>query len=170
MALLAELGYTVRTPNIVQRLVQRLASMRPIAWLFQKTLYPIDRLLYRKSGGRITVPGIMAGLPVIMLTTTGARSGQPRTMPLLGIPLGDAIAVIGTNYGQKPTPGWVFNLRADPTATVEYRERSAEVVSRLATKSETEEAFALATKVYPGFAKYRERIDGREVPVFVLDT
>ena len=170
MALLTELGYTVRTPNLAQRAVQSLGSTKPVAWVFQKTLYPMDRVLYRRSGGRITVPGILAGLPVIMVTTTGARSGQPRTMPLLGIPMDGAIAMLGTNYGQKPTPGWVYNLRADPSATIEYRGTSVDVVARVATMSETEEAFALAAKVYPAFNDYRDRIEGRDVSAFILDT
>ena len=170
MALQNELGYTVKTPNGAQRVVQSFASTKPGAWVFQKTLYPMDRMLYSKSGGRITVAGLMAGLPVIVLTTTGARSGQPRTMPLVGIPMGDALAVLGTNYGQKPTPGWVYNLKADPSAIVEYRGISVEVVARLATPSETEDAFGLATKVYPAYSGYRDRIEGREVSAFILDT
>lgn len=170
MPLLNDLGYSVKTPNLFQRALQRIASTKLVAWLFQKALHPMDRVLYRKSGGRITVPGIMAGVPVIMLTTTGARSGQPRTMPLLGIPMGDALAILGTNYGQKPTPGWVYNLRADSTAIVEYRGRSVRVIARLATPPETEEAFALAAKVYPAYDEYRDRIEGREVSVFILDT
>ena len=170
MALQNELGYSVKTPNAAQRAVQRLASTKPVAWVYQKMFYPIDRMLYRKSGGRVTVPSLMLGLPVIMLTTTGARSGQPRTMPLVGIPMGDALAILGTNFGQKPTPGWVYNLRADPTATVEYRGASVEVVARLATASETDDAFALAAKVYPAYNEYRDRIEGREVSAFILDT
>jgi deazaflavin-dependent oxidoreductase (nitroreductase family) len=170
MALQNELGYTVKMPNATQRAVQSFASTKPGAWVFQKTLYPMDRMLYSKSGGRITVAGIMAGLPVIVLTTTGAKSGQPRTMPLIGIPMGDGLAVLGTNYGQKPTPGWVYNLKADPSAIVEYRGISVEVVARLATPSEAEDAFALAAKVYPAYSEYRDRIEGREVAAFILDT
>ena len=84
--------------------------------------------------------------------------------------MGDGLAVLGTNYGQKPTPGWVYNLRADPTATVEYRGASVDVIARVATVSETEDAFALAVKVYPAFNEYRDRIEGREVSAFILDT
>jgi hypothetical protein len=64
----------------------------------------------------------------------------------------------------------VYNLRADPTATVEYRGASVDVVARLATASETEDAFALAAKVYPAYNEYRDRIEGREVSAFILDT
>ena len=170
MGLMADLGYEVKRPNVLQRGVQVLGSTKPVAWVFQKTLYPMDRVVYRWSGGRITGAGTMAGVPVIIVTTTGARSGQPRTMPLLGIPMGGALAVLGTNYGQVPTPGWVYNLRADPSATVEYRGRTVRVVARPATAAETDEVFVLAARVYPAFDEYRDRIDGRDVSVFILDT
>ena len=170
MGLLTELGYEAKAPNPFQRGIQILASTKPVAWMFQKTMYPMDRVLYRMSGGRITLPGILAGLPVIMLTTTGARSGKPRTMPLLGIPMGEGLVVLGTNYGQNPTPGWVYNLRADPKATVGYRDRTVEVVARHATVPETDEAFVLAAKVYPAFNDYRDRIGGRSVSAYMLDT
>ncbi|MGI9624154.1 MAG: nitroreductase family deazaflavin-dependent oxidoreductase, partial [Acidimicrobiales bacterium] len=61
------------------------------------------------TGGKTTVPGLLAGLRVVMLTTTGAKSGEPRTMPLVGIPSDGDLAVIGSNFGQGPTPGWVYN-------------------------------------------------------------
>ena len=170
MGLLTDLGYEVKPPNVFQRSIQALGSTKSVAWVFQRTLYPIDKVLYRSTKGKVTVAGIFAGLPVIMVTTTGARTGQPRSMPLLGIPMGDAIAILGTNYGQNPTPGWVYNLRADPSATVGYQGKTVEVTARLATKEETDEAFALAAGVYPGYGEYRDRIDGREVSAFLLDT
>jgi deazaflavin-dependent oxidoreductase (nitroreductase family) len=141
----------------------------PGAWVFQRTLYPIDKVLYRRSDGRLTVPGLMAGLPVIMLTTTGAKSGELRSMPLVGIPLGDDLAVIGSNYGQQRTPGWVYNLEADPAATVSYRDRSVEVTARAAGDAEADEAFRIAATFYPGYGKYRARASHRTIRVFVLE-
>jgi hypothetical protein len=94
--------------------MQRVASSRAGAWLFSKTLYPVDKVLFRMTGGRLTLPSLTAGVSVIMLTTNGAKSGKTRTMPLLGIPVGENLAIIGSNYGQKATPGWVYNLEADP--------------------------------------------------------
>jgi len=107
---------------------------------------------------------------VVMFTTTGAKTGKRRTMPLLGIPVGEDLAVIGSNYGQKNTPGWVYNLEADPSATVGYRDRSVEVVARRADETETDRVFDLASAVYPGYAKYRVRADHRAIRVFVLET
>ena len=118
---------------------------------------------------RFSAAGVLAGLPVIMLTTTGAKSGQPRTMPLAGVPVGEQLAVMGTNYAQTHTPGWVFNLEADPHAQVTWRERTVPVVARLATADEAEQAWATASTIYPGFTLYRERITERAVRIFVLE-
>ncbi len=169
MGLLDELGYTVKPANAAQRAMQRVASSRPGAWTFQRTLYPLDKALYRASKGKVTVPGLVAGLPVIMFTTTGARSGEARTMPLLGIPIDGQMAVIGSNFGQQRTPGWVYNLEADPAATVGYRDVTVDVVARRASDEDADRVFELAADVYPGYAKYRERADHRVIRVFVLE-
>jgi deazaflavin-dependent oxidoreductase (nitroreductase family) len=170
MALLQDLDFELKPPNAAQRMMQSVAASRPGAWMFSLMLNPVDRLLYKTSSGRVTVPGIVAGLPVIMLTTTGAKTGLPRTMPLLGIPVGDAMAVIGSNFGQESTPGWVYNLEANPTATIVYRDKTVEVTARLADVDEADETFDLAGAVYSGYAKYRERADHRVIRVFVLES
>lgn len=169
MGVMQELDYEVRSANAVQRLTQRLASSRLFSWVFQRTLYPIDKMLYRATKGRVTVPGLVAGLPVIMLTTTGARSHQPRAMPLLGIPLGGDMAVIGSNYGQKSTPAWVYNLRANPRATLGYRSMEVAVRARSATEEETEKAFEAGSAFYGGYKKYRARASHRQIQVFILE-
>jgi deazaflavin-dependent oxidoreductase (nitroreductase family) len=168
MGVVDELGYEVKPANGAQRLTQKFAASGPGSWLFQKILYPIDKALYKATDGRLTAPGVLAGLPVIMLTTTGAKSGMPRTMPLVGIPLGNDLGVIGSNYGQHPTPGWVHNLEADPSATVSYRDRSVDVTARPATDAEADEAFAVAATFYPGYGTYRARAEHRRIRVFVL--
>ena len=170
MGLLHELGYEVKPANAVQRAMQHVASTKPMAWFFQRTLYPIDKRLFRWSKGRITVPGLVAGLPVITLTTTGRKSGEPRTMPLLGVPIGDDLAVIGTNYGQEHTPGWVHNLEADPHGTVAFGDRRVDVTARRADVAEAEQAFERAAEVYVGYAEYRKRVTDREIRVFVLES
>ena len=169
MGVLSELGYVVRPANAAQRVTQKIAASGPGSWAFQKTLYAIDRPLFKASKGRLSGPGVLAGLPVIMVTTTGAKSGLPRPMPLVGIPVGDDLAVIGSNYGQEHTPGWVYNLLANPAATVAYRDRSIEVTARPATDAETDEAFEIGARFYPGYAKYRERASHRVIRVFVLE-
>lgn len=169
MGLLYELGYVVKPSNVAQRLTQRVSASRAGAWVAQRTLYPIDKVLFRASGGRLTVPGLTAGLPVIMLTTVGAKSGQSRTMPLVGTPLGDDLAIIGSNYGQERTPGWVYNLTANPAATVSYRDRTVEVIARRLGEEDADRVFEKATAAYPGYGKYRGRADHRVIQVFALE-
>lgn len=170
MGLLRDLGYRGKTPNRVQRVVQRLASSRPGAWLFSKTLYPIDKALFTMTGGRWTLSNLAAGIPVVMLTTTGAKSGKPRTMPLLGIPTGEDLAIIGTNYEQEATAGWVYNLETNPSATLSYRDRTVAVTTRRADNDETERVFDLAPGIYFGYGHYRTRADHRTIRVFIVES
>ena len=170
MGVLHDLGYKVKNANRLQRIMQAVASSRPGAWMFSKTLHQQDKVLFNATGGRLTVSSVLAGLPVVMVTTTGAKTGQSRAMPLLGIPVGGDLAVIGSNYGQKSTPGWVYNLEADPSAVVGYRDRTVAVVARQADEIEAGQVFELAGAVYPGYAKYRIRADHRVIKVFVLES
>lgn len=64
------------------------------------------RPVYRRTNGRRTAANLLSGLPVIILTTTGARTGRPRTVPVLGFPTTDGLAVIASNFGQEHHPGW----------------------------------------------------------------
>lgn len=169
MGVLDQLGYELEPSNAAQRLTQKVASSRPGAWTAQRVLYPIDKVLFKVSSGRLTAASLTAGLPVIMLTTTGAKSAQPRTMPLVGTPFGDDIAIIGSNYGQERTPGWVYNLEADPRATISYRNATVEVIARRLDDDDADRVFETAASAYPGYGYYRERADHRVIKVFVLE-
>jgi deazaflavin-dependent oxidoreductase (nitroreductase family) len=169
VGLIDQLGYRVAKANRFQRLVWKVSSSRPGAWAFAGTLHHIDRLVLRLSGGRVTVPGLLAGLPVITLATTGARSGRRREVPLVGVPAGDGIAVIGTRFGQARTPGWYFNLRAEPRAEVGYRGKTAPVVAHEAEGDEREAIWARGCEIYAGYQAYARRIDHRRIHVMVLE-
>lgn len=169
MGLIELLDYRVKEANAVQRVVQKVAASGPGSWLFQRTLYPVDRVLFRTTKGRVTVPGLLAGLPVILLTTTGAKTGRQRTMPLVGVPVGEDFAVIGSNYGQKSTPGWVHNLRATPEAEVSHGPKTVSVIARPATEDEADRAFEAGAAFYGGFSEYRERASHRTIQVFILE-
>ena len=99
MGLLNDLNYTMTSPNRVQRTLQRVAAGERIGRLLQRSLHPIDRAVHRVSGERNTAASLLAGLPIIMLTTTGAKTGTDRTIPLMGIPVADELVVIGSNFG-----------------------------------------------------------------------
>ena len=128
--------YQVRKPSAAQVAMQHIAATRPGAWFFARTLHHIDRTLLRLSQGRVTLPGVVAGIPVLTVTTTGARTGERRTAPLLGVPAGEDIAVIGTSFGQPRTPGWYHNMRADPKVEVTYQNKTVNAIAREAGDDE----------------------------------
>ena len=169
MGLAAELGYHVERPNAFRRLVQAFASTRVGAWLFSKSLRHLDHVVVRLSHGRTSTPELLAGLPVLEVTTTGRRSGQRRLSHLIAVPYAGTLALIGTNFGQRSTPAWALNLEADPHATVSHHAVTREVLARPATEDERRQVLADSVGVYPGYVRYLQRITGRQVRVFLLE-
>lgn len=92
-----------------------------------------------------------------------------RTSPLLGFPLGEDMAVIGTSFGQENTPGWAHNLDAYPDAWVVYRGSEVRVVARRAESEETKLVWETAARAYPGYANYARWASHRQIRVFVLE-
>ena len=168
MGLADQIGYQLPSANLAQRLVQRVAATRGGAWALSRVLPVLDSRVQLVTRGRHTLPSLLAGLPVIDLTTTGRRSGQRRTTHLIAAPYGGTLALIGTNFGQRSTPAWVRNLEAEPRAEVGYRGATAEVVARLADDAEAADILAAAERFYVGFGKYPDRITERRLRVFVL--
>jgi deazaflavin-dependent oxidoreductase (nitroreductase family) len=167
--LAAELGYAHPSANLLQRGLKAFGATRLGAWVFSRILRHLDDLVGRLSSGRTSAPEALAGLAVLDVTTTGRRSGQPRTSHLISFPVGDSLALLGTNFGQGSTPAWVLNLEADPHATLTYRGRSVEAVARPADDAELEQVVQEAARHYIGYAKYRQRIGtSRRLRVFVL--
>src|SRR3954447_8382569 len=169
MGLAGDLSYAYARPNAFHRMMQAFASTRPGAWFFSKTLAPMDRILTRMSKGRLTVPTVMAGLPVLVLTSAGRKSGQRRRTHLIAVPYLDTLALLGTNLGQPGTPTWVLNLEAEPRASVSHQGHTCEVVARPATSEERSRILAASTNFYGGYAKYQQRITGRMLRIFVLE-
>jgi deazaflavin-dependent oxidoreductase (nitroreductase family) len=170
MGLASDLDYHHRSGNPLHRATRWFAGTRAGGWVFSRTLRHLDDLVGRVSRGRHSAPGLLAGLAVLDLTTTGRRSGQRRTSHLIATPFGDDLALLGTNFGQQGTPAWALNLEADPRATVSHRGRRREVRARPATEAEAEQVFALAATFYVGYRYYRDRVGAsRRIRVFVLE-
>jgi len=155
-------------PNLVQRLNQHLAATRLVSWIFARSLHHLDGAMLRFTGGRRAFTELVAGLPVMTLTTTGAKSGLSRTSPIIGIPDGERIVVIGTNFGQRRNPAWFYNVRANPAASIAYHGLRARYTGQPATEEERERFWREGAKVYVGYAAYLRRAVGREVPIIVL--
>ena len=94
------------SPNVIERTVRRVIATPPAAWLLARTIHRVDGATLRLSRGRTTASALLSGLPIIQLTTIGARSGRPRTVPLVGIPDGDRLILIASNWGQTKHPAW----------------------------------------------------------------
>jgi deazaflavin-dependent oxidoreductase (nitroreductase family) len=169
MGLALDLGYVIRRPNLLHRGTQALASTRAGAWVFSKLLHRVDHLVGRLSGGRTSAPAILAGLPVLDITTNGRRSGQPRRTHLIAVPYDGTLALLGTNFGQASTPAWVLNLEADPHLSVSFHGNTRNVVARPATDDEREAVLAGSAGVYGGYLKYQRRITGRRLRIFLLE-
>ncbi len=155
--------------NAVQKAVRRLAASGPGAWLFARVAPRIDRPVYRLTRGRHTFASLLSGIPVVLLTTTGARSGRPRTVPVLGLPTADGLAVIASNFGLRPQPGWYYNLRANPDGTAALGGRSHRVRAVEAEGDRRRRIWEEALQVYPGWSQYERRASHRRIAVFVLE-
>ena len=107
---------------------------------------------YRLSGGRI---GAKVGdAPVLLLTTTGRKSGEPRTAPIVYLERGEAMILIDTNAGNEKLPGWSHNLKANPRAKVQVGSGKLAVTARVATGAEREELWRACNDQYAGFDEY----------------
>ncbi|MGV0634775.1 nitroreductase family deazaflavin-dependent oxidoreductase [Mycolicibacillus trivialis] len=120
---------------------------------------------FRSRGGKLGSP--FEGAPVLLLTTTGAKSGRQRTSPMMYLPDGDRIIVFASNEGKDTHPSWYHNLRAHPSAVVEVGTETYPVDATEITGAEHDRLYAIQAERYPGFAAYRERTD-RVIPVIAL--
>ncbi|RZS40836.1 deazaflavin-dependent oxidoreductase (nitroreductase family) [Herbihabitans rhizosphaerae] len=120
---------------------------------------------FRANRGK--VGGRFADARMILLTTTGARSGQRRTTPMVYFPDGDRLLVVASNAGATRHPSWFHNVLANPDVTVETGEETYEATATPLDAGEREVAWARITSEVPGFTVYQERTD-RTIPVVGL--
>lgn len=151
------------------RLVSRVRSFGHQAWFARlgRAFTPVDRLLGTVTKGRFVAFGLR-DLPSMLITTTGRKSGQARTNPLLYVPDGDGYAVIGSNWGQQQQPAWALNLVAEPRAVITVSGRKIGVTATLADGAERDRLFALLLAMWPAYATYTERASNRDIKVFRL--
>ena len=120
---------------------------------------------FRANDGK--VPGQFTGADLLLLTTTGAKSGQPRLSPLAYLRVDGKLLILGSFAGFDVNPAWVHNLRAHPSARVEIGNESSDVIARELPPEERDDLFPKITAVAPGFAEYQAKTS-RIIPVFEL--
>jgi deazaflavin-dependent oxidoreductase (nitroreductase family) len=126
--------------------------------------------LYRRSGGRIgrKVPGF-PGAEIALVDHRGAKTGTPRTSPLMYFRDGEAVAVVASKAGQPTNPAWFHNLMSNPETTVQIGAESLPVRARLADEEERERLWSEFVALYPAYESYRERAHPRVIPIVILD-
>ena len=120
---------------------------------------------FRANDGTLTGP--FAGAPMLLLTTTGAKSGRKHTTPLVYHEEGDGIVVFGSKGGAPTHPAWYHNLVANPVVTVELPGETFEATARTAEGGERERIWSAQKELMPGFADYESKTE-RQIPVIVL--
>jgi len=152
--------------NRWQRLIRRLGQRR---WFvaFGRLVVPLDTAVQRATNGRVAIIA-PSGLPHLLLTVTGAKTGQLRRIPLIYVPDGDRYVVVGSNWGKPTHPAWSANLLANPDAIANLRGREIPVRGRLVEGAERDRLWALATAMWPGYDGYAGRTH-REIRLFVLE-
>jgi deazaflavin-dependent oxidoreductase (nitroreductase family) len=155
--------------NAWQRAMRRFAASGSGSWLFSRTLDHLDRFTFRVTKGRHMASSLLSALPVAMVTTTGARSGKRRTVPLLAMPTADGMAIIGSWYGNAKHPAWSHNLRANPDGEVDVEGRRWAFRAIEVDDERRERIWEQGLQTYPGFSAYAERAAPRRISVFVLE-
>jgi len=155
-------------PNVYQKLVHRFLMLRPVSAFLSLVLHHADTLLLRLTRGKHTVAEIV-GLPIIQLTVKGAKTGQLRTVPLVSIVDGETLALIASNFGGKHAPGWYYNLKAHPECEVRFNGTLQKYIARETEGDEYLHYWMIATSLYAGYEKYKERARHRHIPVMVLE-
>jgi deazaflavin-dependent oxidoreductase (nitroreductase family) len=155
-------------PKRWQEAVKSITATRPVAWLLARVLHHIDAAIIKLTSGRHSATEIMTGLPILVLTTTGARTGKPHVVPLLALREGDNLVLIASNFGQSHHPAWYYNLCANPEVSVSIGGFSRTYYAGEVDGAEREGYWNRVVKLYKGYDAYKDRARGRKIPVIVL--
>lgn len=138
------------------------------AQMLARTMHHLDKFVIRVSNGRFTAATLLTGMQILNLTTIGAKSGKPRTVPLVAIPFeNDQLVLIASNWGQQKNPAWYYNLVANPDVTVTRDGRSQTYAARETDGDERAACWQTAVETYAGYSAY-ERRTNRRIPVILL--
>ena len=121
--------------------------------------------LYRLTGG--SIGGRFRGAPVLLLTTTGRKTGKQRTTPLLYLADETNLAVVASNGGRDRAPSWWSNLKRNPSVEVQIKRLKRKMTAVQATKEEKGRLWPLLANMYPPYDDYQRRTQ-REIPIVLL--
>ncbi|MFJ3893005.1 MULTISPECIES: nitroreductase/quinone reductase family protein [unclassified Streptomyces] len=145
------------------RAVQKVSSTRAFARIAPHVIPAMDRTVHRLTRGKVLLSAQM--LPGVILTSTGARSGQPRRSPLACMPEDGGWVLVGSNFGRPGHPAWTHNLIAHPDAEISWKGEEIPVTARLLEGAERAAVWQTALAFWPPYATYQKRIE-REIRLF----
>lgn len=146
---------------------------KPSAIRVIKLMSRVNTRLYRMTGGRVgrnwrIMAGFRKPVPICLLTTTGRKTGQPRTVPLCYLQDGDNIVLVASMGGLPANPQWFGNLRANPAVEIEIGKRRSRYRAREATPAERDRLWPELVALYPDYASYQAWTE-REIPVVICE-
>ena len=150
-------------------LIKRLAATPFGIWLLAGRLHRLDGVILRRTDNRTTLTSILTGLPTILLTAIGAKSGQARTTPLVAVPHQDSLILVASNFGNPRHPAWYYNLAANPQAEVTIAGERFPARAHLLDGEERAQCWEIAAGSYPGYNLYEKKAGERVIPVFLLE-
>jgi len=125
----------------------------------------VHREIYRRTSGRLT--GTIGRIPMLLLTTTGRKTGRPRTTPLFYLPDGDRLVLVASYAGDDRHPQWLNNLIADPAVTVQIGGESRRMRATVAPPDEKARLWRRVVELYQGYDSYQRRTS-RDIPLVIL--
>lgn len=158
-------SYLGRRVRLDEALLEKLVMSR-LGYQYTLRLAPrIDRVVIPRTSGRFSSLGVNR---VGLVTTIGAKSGQPRSNPIVLIDVRDGLLAIGSNYGRPSHPAWSANLLANPDCQVEFRGARRPYRAQLMEGEERERAWEAVVDYYAGYTRYAESCAPRMIRVFKL--
>ena len=155
------------TTERLRRIILNMAATRQGMGLFYLFVRLIDLPVSRLTKGEFIPSANWNVMPIVYLTTTGARSGVPRSNPVLCIPDGDNLILIGSNWGISKNPAWAYNLRAHPQTQVRKGKIAISFYARELSGDERAAYWQKALQFYPPYYSY-EKSSKRSLPIFLL--
>ena len=148
-----------------ERVLERIASTRPGGWFYVSIATRLDQGLLRSSRGRVSCA---LTWPSLLLSTTGARTGRTRTVPLLYLADGDRLILVASNGGRPHHPAWYYNLKAHPQVQVAIRGQNRTYLAHEASAEERTLWWSRVVDLFRGYASYQERNTRRTIPLVIL--
>ena len=140
-------------------------ASKPGNWVSKHIYTPIDKAVYKATKGR---RGLSSPKVILLLTTIGRTSGEPRSVPILYLREGSALWVMASNYASRNHPAWSYNLLANPKATVQIRDERFDVTARLGSDTDKERLWPRLLELYPSWKQYSTWSD-RDFRLFALE-